>query len=149
MQLTLFDTDSDSSPSLSYGRTSPESLMLTITPSDASSEHWWEQTPHSFRQEDSSGQIQVWLVDPAAPSRGALSTHNFSAWPSDGSACSLSHVLETRPIPRKYFLTPKAAMGIIRRAEKRGKDLPTMLLRALRAVAGESIGGGKAEDKTL
>jgi hypothetical protein len=54
----------------------------------------------------------------------------------------LSEVLETCPIPQGYFLTPRACMGIIRRAGKRGKELPTMLLRALEAVAQDSTGGG-------
>jgi hypothetical protein len=39
-------------------------------------------------------------------------------------------------VPSKYFLSPKAARGILRRAEKRGRELPPHLLSALRAVAG-------------
>lgn len=37
-------------------------------------------------------------------------------------------------VPRKYFLTAKACAGIIRRAETRGKALPSMLKAALDAV---------------
>lgn len=36
---------------------------------------------------------------------------------------------------RKYFLSPKACAGILRRAEKRGRELPEMLRRALTAAA--------------
>ena len=33
--------------------------------------------------------------------------------------------------PQKYFLSPKACIGIIRRSEKRGKKLPQVLKNAL------------------
>ena len=46
----------------------------------------------------------------------------------------LSDVLEMRDVPPRYFLTAKACAGIIRRAEKRGKALPSMLKDALQAV---------------
>jgi hypothetical protein len=36
--------------------------------------------------------------------------------------------------PEKYFLSAKACAGILRRAEKRGKELPTMLREALEEV---------------
>jgi DNA (cytosine-5)-methyltransferase 1 len=38
-------------------------------------------------------------------------------------------------IPRRYYLSPKACAGILRRAEKRGKSLPPQLRAALEAVA--------------
>jgi hypothetical protein len=55
---------------------------------------------------------------------------------SDGAVCSLSDILETGDVPQRYYLTAKACQGILRRAEKRGKDLPLPLQRALAAVAG-------------
>ena len=48
---------------------------------------------------------------------------------------NLSEVLETGPIPERFFLTQKACAGILRRAAKRGKDLPEPLHRALAAVS--------------
>lgn len=49
---------------------------------------------------------------------------------------SLSDVLEAAPtVPRKYFLSPTACRGILRRAAKRGRELPPALQRALQAVA--------------
>lgn len=47
----------------------------------------------------------------------------------------LSETLETGPIPSKYYLSPKACAGILRRAEKRGKTLPLQLAHALKAAA--------------
>ena len=54
--------------------------------------------------------------------------------PSEDAVCSLSDILETGAVPQRYFLTAKACQGILRRAEKRGKDLPQVLRQALEAV---------------
>jgi hypothetical protein len=74
-------------------------------------------------------------MDPRDGLRGEYSTLNISSWPNGASVCSLSQVLETGQIPQKYYLSAKACRGILRRAEKRGKDLPPALARALRQVA--------------
>jgi hypothetical protein len=66
---------------------------------------------------------------------GGLWTHAGSESPRDAVACSLSAVLETRPVPRRYWLSARAAAGILRRAEKRGKTLPPRLLAALETLA--------------
>ena len=62
-------------------------------------------------------------------------TLSGSDWPREGSVCSLSDVLETQPVHPRFYLSAKACQGILRRAEKRGKDLPLMLRNALEAVA--------------
>ena len=53
----------------------------------------------------------------------------------DDGVCSLSDILETGDVPQRYYLSPRACAGILRRAEKRGKTLPRRLARALQAVA--------------
>ena len=60
---------------------------------------------------------------------------NISGWPNNASVCFLSSVLETGSIPRKYYLSPAACAGILRRAENRGKDLPPVLRLALEKAA--------------
>jgi hypothetical protein len=50
----------------------------------------------------------------------------------------LSDILETGEIPQRFFLSKKACEGILRRAEKRGKELPRVLLIALRLSAGHA-----------
>ncbi len=50
------------------------------------------------------------------------------------SVCSLSSILEPHAAP-KYYLSPAACSGILRRAKKRGRELPEHLLAALEAVA--------------
>jgi hypothetical protein len=72
-------------------------------------------------------------------------TLNTSEWPSDAAVCSLSDVLETGELPQRYFLSAKACRGILRRAEKRGKQLPPSLAEALQAVASEPTSTAMAD----
>ena len=53
----------------------------------------------------------------------------------DDGVSSLSDILEAGDVPQRYYLSPKACLGILRRAEKRGKSLPQSLHDALKAVA--------------
>ena len=57
-------------------------------------------------------------------------TFDTSERPSAGAASSLSDILEPH-VQSKFFLSPRACRGILRRAKKRGKTLPTSLRRAL------------------
>jgi hypothetical protein len=52
-------------------------------------------------------------------------------WPSAAAVCSLSDTLETGDVPQRFFLSATACQGILRRAEKRGKVLPSALQVAL------------------
>ncbi len=68
-------------------------------------------------------------------------TLSSSEFPSAAAASSLSGILENPgPHLRKYFLSAKAASGILRRAAKRGRKLPVPLLSALESLA--EAGGG-------
>jgi hypothetical protein len=83
------------------------------------------------------GPARVWLMDRPDVRPGGRWMPSTSAWPSDGSgsSCSLAEVLESGPLPTRYFLSSKAAAGILRRAEARGKELPPQLQAALQMVA--------------
>jgi hypothetical protein len=62
----------------------------------------------------------------------------FFGVPSDAVASSLSDVLETGELPRRFWLSSTACRCILRRAEKRGKELPEALKSALLAVASQT-----------
>lgn len=64
----------------------------------------------------------------------ACLTLNTSEWPSAAAVCSLSDILD-QDVPHKYSLSPKACRGILRRAEKRGRELPRSLRTVLERVA--------------
>ena len=63
---------------------------------------------------------------------------NFGVSPKEEIASSLSQILEDT-VPEKYYLSPTACGGIIRRSEKRGKELPAILKQALLMQAGQNI----------
>lgn len=94
---------------------------------------------------------------------GEFTTHSFGEQPttmmqecqlnlehrSGVGASLLSQILEDSPHP-KYFLSEKACLGILTRAERRGKELPPELKEALLAQSrsrseAENLGGGVKE----
>jgi site-specific DNA-cytosine methylase len=58
--------------------------------------------------------------------------------PSEGDACSLSGILEPS-VPQRFYLSARAASGILRRAARREKVLPAELHQALESLASESM----------
>ena len=66
----------------------------------------------------------------AGVSPGGYTMLNIGVCPSDARESTLSQILEVNA-PSKYYLSAKACAGILRRAERRGKDLPPMLKEAL------------------
>lgn len=88
---------------------------------------------------------ECWMLN---TSEGVGCTHKDK----DGTRCpngvgeslsSLASVLEAGSLPPRFYLSPKACQGILRRAERRGKALPPMLKAALDQAAGAGgMGGG-------
>lgn len=75
-----------------------------------------------------------------------LSTLEFH---SSADVCSLSDVLETGAVPQRYFLSARACLGILRRAEKRGKELPPALHQALQTVAQRTAHEAEAQKNPI
>ena len=106
----------DIAPSGWYGRTSPASYPVKED----------EILPPYFEGWMNSGM----------GGRTECLTLSSSEWPSDAAVCSLSDILETGTVPQRFFLSATACRGILRRADKRGKELPEALRLALEQVAG-------------
>jgi hypothetical protein len=70
-------------------------------------------------------------------SRGELWTQPTAEWPNDAAVCSLSQILQVS-VPDRYYLSPQACRGILRRAQKRGRELPAALQTALETVTGQA-----------
>ena len=70
---------------------------------------------------------------------------NTGVSPNDARESSLSQILQDAP-PIKYYLSPKACLGILRRASERGKALPPKLGRALKIQAGLMCPDGQPTD---
>jgi hypothetical protein len=82
--------------------------------------------------------MQVWLPTDGERYRGGCWTADTSEWPNGGdgfSRVSLSEILLRIGPDERYWLSPKACSGILRRASRRGKALPESLQQALEARA--------------
>ena len=79
--------------------------------------------------------------------RGELTTRNTGESPNAAVVSRLSQILEETP-QGKYSLSAKACQGILRRAERRGKDLPE-LLKTVLLMQSESEGAVTEEEKEL
>lgn len=124
MQLDIF-----AEPDGSCGKTSPAHSAATVEQTLlAWSVKWLGQSSMSS---GANGKTPELLPDQTGSSSGACLTLNMSEWNhtlapsrSGGAVCSLSSILETGIIDRRYYLSPKACAGILRRAGRRGKTLP-------------------------
>ena len=128
-QVSLFDQD------LPYGRTCPE--LLAVTRAKISEQCLKPLRPSvktTYQYLDLRNGILggVWQ-DMDGALLGECMTLNTGVFPSDVRESTLSQILEVNA-PEKYYLSAKAAAGIIRRAERRGKELPKMLKEALEEV---------------
>ena len=162
-QMTIFDVYARD---ILCGRTSPapchrpENETGKITegktskPSSQRSPESQNQTPPLFlylKTGDGPNPVASWVTeqtDALFPSRGDYLTHSFGEQPNmltdecsqgeprNGVGVSrLSQILE-ESAPPKYYLSERACAGILRRAEKRKKELPEILEMALKAQAG-------------
>ena len=113
--------------------TSPDSWLTSLPPGSSSK----TSLASCRHMEDgiwvpSSGRWQT----SGMASPGACWTLSTSESPSDAAASSLSDILEPHGEHlRKYFLSPRACRGILRRSQERGRALPERLREALEAVA--------------
>lgn len=135
-QLTLFDLD------ICAGRMYPE-------PSPAEPQKA-RTSVLSWRKLLELKTVPVQCLD-LTPGHGNLLGQSFweinSAWlgvswtlstgvsPSVAKESSLSQILQDDP-PHKYYLSRTACLGILRRADARGKELPFQLKQALQVQAG-------------
>ena len=85
-------------------------------------------------QKTDAGSLPVKSWEMVTASHGASSMRNTSPAPRNGGSVStLSQILQANA-PEKYYLSATARQGILNRAKKRGKELPTMLREALEEV---------------
>ena len=106
-----------------FGKTCPESCPMTEDGLLAPSSGGWQNSGMGSPTEFLTLSTSEW-------------NHTLAPSLKDDGVCSLSDILETGDVPRRYFLSARACAGILRRAVNRGKELPQQLQRALEAVAG-------------
>lgn len=124
-----------------FGRTYPELFQVTteriLEPCLKKS-----QTPIFQCLQVANGQPQEWLEGGRLTQLGESLTLNIGEYPSVENESTLSEILEDN-VPEKYYLSPKACLGILRRAKNKGRKLPDNLRIALEqkvAEGGEVLG---------
>ena len=86
-----------------------------------------------LRITDGRKRTYIWETDGAWLTE--FSTLNTGPSPNEEQESTLSQILLAE-VPEKYYLSPKACLGILRRASVRGKELPEVLKKALERQAG-------------
>lgn len=136
-RLNTFDWLNEFMPSGCCSRTYPASSPAGARPATTSQPFSQPLPGLNTASQQPAGETlaspRAGLADGA--SRGVCLTLSISEWPSAAAVSSLSDVVETGDLPQRYYLSPKACAGILRRAEKRGKTLPPLLMSALVAAA--------------
>ncbi len=129
-QMSIFDQD------LWCGKTCPEHSAPT---EEQTSEQFSKRRSKSFAvkpplflclEKDGlrADALPMWKANGAL--LGEFSTRSFGEYPNVDEESHLSQILEDSPHP-KYSLSVKACQGILRRARRRGKELPQLLKNAL------------------
>lgn len=95
-----------------------------------------EKTPLCLRFHKLAGHMQIVSVETDGALHTEFLTRNIGESPSAAVESTLSQILEAN-VPKKYYLSAKACEGILRRAERRGKELPPMLKTALEQQSAE------------
>ena len=129
-----------------FGKMSPEHSVAT---KERTSEQFLKsllesrsRTPLCLRFQKVDGLTPTVIVGMDGALRTEFLTLNTGESPSVAVESTLSSILETN-VPDRYFLSPTACEGILRRAERRGKQLPEMLKLALeQQIARETVQGG-------
>ena len=118
----------------------------------------WENVPGAFSSNKGADfqsvleeicSVKGYEIDPARPARcqppgrswqtisvshGGYLMRSTGESPNVENVSTLSQILQAGA-PEKYYLSPKACLGILRRASVRGKELPELLRKALERQA--------------
>jgi hypothetical protein len=124
-----------------------ESEQLNLFGSEELDTLSWSRSPDSFSQIPLATFLKfLQSSPPCALFHGdiAFLMPNTSESPRCAVECSLSLILEEN-VPEKFYLSPKACAGVLRRAEARGKELPEQLKDAMQRVAQSGSTGIRAE----
>lgn len=104
-----------------------QSVVLTLEPCLKAS-----QKPifQCLKMED--GRQPEWFNAQSVKLHGEHLTLNFGEYPNEERESSLSQILQKpTDVPEKYYLSAKAVIGILKRSQKRNKELPFALKEAL------------------
>lgn len=120
-----------------FGRTYPEHSAATKARTSTACSKSLRKLPEkrfqylNLQRENGILPERSWETD--FPSHGASLMRNIGEYPSAARESTLWQILQM-DAPERYYLSATACQGILNRAKRRGKELPTMLREALEEV---------------
>ena len=114
-------------PSLQTKERTLEESLMKLYPSK-------DRIPQCLCLIKTSGHTPTYLWEKDSALLTDFLTQNTSECPSEGEESFLSQILMEEVHP-KYYLSQRACEGILRRAKKRGKELPEILQKVLEKQA--------------
>ena len=124
----------ENTPGLHCGKTSlAHSVATKEKISEPSLTHLSEsrnREPLCLRFRRAGGHTQTVTVETDGALRTELLMLNTGESPNAAVESTLSQILEEN-VPEKYYLSARVCEGILRRAERRGKELPPILKETL------------------
>lgn len=88
-------------------------------------------------EEETSQSFSKRWTSAGMTSRGVCLTLSISESPNSAVASTLLPCIETGEVPEKYFLSPNAATGILRRVDRMGRNLPPSFRQSLEILSGD------------
>lgn len=135
-----------------YSSSSPGSPMSLFGPEDGSSlrtfPDFFPALAELEADETSRSYLRRWPTSGFTTSPGECWTAATSECPSGGDVSSSLPDVLLDHVPSRFFLSPRAAAGILRRAEKRGRELPQALHLALTQLASTNPDDAKRTTST-
>ena len=131
-QMSLFDQDTWSGKT--YQEPCPQTKEKTSGVSSKKQSGSSKKMPIylDLRKVDGHTPDALWAM--GGPLLGEYTMHSFGEFPKEENVSLLSQILVEEAHP-KYSLSAKACQGILNRANRRGKELPEILQKALEAQA--------------
>lgn len=128
-QMSIFDLD------MPCGKMFPEHSAATkekiLESSSKNSAKSQTKQPMFLNLKRGNGTLVGASWEMGIPSHGECLMRDFGESPREEEESGLSQILEAN-VPLKYYLSAKACEGVLRRAKKRGKELPKILETALK-----------------
>lgn len=140
------EPDSSRASAPACSSSSPGSPMSLFGPEDGSSlrtfPDYFPALEELERDETSQSYSRRWPTSGFTTSPTECWTAVTSECPSGGDASTSLQDVLLETVPDRFYLSPRAAAGILRRAEKRGRELPPPLYQALTLLASTHQEGG-------
>lgn len=123
----VFEANSRGSSSISLGLSKLAARLSSLS-------RTWQVSSLPTREETSKSLFERW-PNSGMVWDGECLTAATSESPNRARESTLLHAIETQSVPERYFLSPNAAKGMLRRTDRMGRTLFPPLRKSLEILA--------------